>query len=85
MRSRGIDNLHEAQALAETIGLPKELWQILSRIGDLHEQRGEDGQAREAFSGAAQTLRMLAQKIGDEELREGLLSAPQVRRVLVRH
>jgi hypothetical protein len=25
---------------------------------------------------------MLAQKIGDEELREGFLSAPQVRRVL---
>jgi haloacetate dehalogenase len=40
-----MDNLHEAQALAETIGLPKELWQIRSRIGDLHEQRGEDGQA----------------------------------------
>jgi hypothetical protein len=28
-------------------------------------------------------LRELAQKIGDEELREGFLAAPQVRRVLV--
>jgi tetratricopeptide (TPR) repeat protein len=81
---RTIDHLHEAHSLAQKIGLPGELWQIQSRIGELHERRGEDGQAREAFSGAAQTLRVLAQKIGDEELREGFLSAPQVRRVLER-
>ena len=61
--------------------MPKELWQIQSRLGELHERLGKDGQAREAFSLAAQTLRMLAQKIEDEELREGFLSAPQVRRV----
>jgi Flp pilus assembly protein TadD len=82
---RAIDHLHEAQALAEKIGLPGELWQIQSSLGELYEKRGEDGEAREAFSGAAQTLRMLAQKIGDEELREGFLSAPQVRRVLRRN
>jgi tetratricopeptide (TPR) repeat protein len=81
-KGRAIEHLHEAQALAEKIGVPGELWQIQSRVGQLQERRGEDGQAREAFSGAAQTLRMLAQKIGDEELREGFLSAPQVRRVL---
>lgn len=55
-----------------------------SRIGELYEQRGEDGEAGKAFSQAAQILRKLAQKIGDEELREGFLSAPQVRRVLER-
>jgi tetratricopeptide (TPR) repeat protein len=82
---RAIDHLHEAHTLAQKIGVPKELWQIQSRIGELYEQRGEAGEAREAFSGAAQTLRMLAQKIGDEELREDFLSAPQVRRVLGRH
>jgi hypothetical protein len=85
VRSRRIDNLHEAQALAETIGLPKELWQIQSRIGELHERRREDDEAAKAFSEAAQNLRMLVQKIGDEEIREGFLSAPRVRRVLVRH
>ena len=31
------------------------------------------------------TLRMLADKIGDQELREGFLSAPQVRHVLGRN
>jgi tetratricopeptide (TPR) repeat protein len=81
---RAIDHLHEVRALAEKIGLPKELWQIQSRIGELYERRGETGEARQAFSGAAQTLRMLAKKLGDEELREGFLSAPQVRRVLGR-
>jgi tetratricopeptide (TPR) repeat protein len=79
---RAIDQLHEARALAQKIGLPKELWQIQSRIGDLYERRGETEEARAAFSQAAQTLRMLAEKIGDQELREGFLSAPRVRRVL---
>ena len=66
-------------------GSPGELWQIQSKIGELHERRGEAEQAREAFSGAAQTLRMLAQNIEDEELRERFLSAPRVRRVLGRN
>jgi tetratricopeptide (TPR) repeat protein len=81
---RAIDRLHEALTLAEKIGLPGELWQIQCKIGELHERRGEAKQAREAFSGAAQTIRMLAQKIEDEDLREGFLSAPRVRRALGR-
>jgi DNA-binding SARP family transcriptional activator len=81
---RAIDHLHEAHTLAEKIGLPKELWQIQSRIGDLHERCGEEREAAEAFSLAAQTLRTLAQKIGDEVLRERFLSTPQARHVLER-
>ena len=77
-----MDHLREAEALAEKIGLPRELWQIQSKIGELHEQRGQTEEARERSLMAAQTLRMLAGKIGDEELREGFLSAPRVRRVL---
>jgi tetratricopeptide (TPR) repeat protein len=79
---RAIEYLHEAHTLAEKIGLPDELWQIQNRLGDLHERRGEIEEALKAFSLAAQTLRMLAGKIRDEELREGFLAAPQVRRVL---
>jgi tetratricopeptide (TPR) repeat protein len=82
---RAIAQLHEARTLAEKIGLPKELWQSQSKIGELHEQCGEDGQARKAFFRAAQTLRMLAGKIRDEELRESFLSAPRVRHVLERN
>ena len=79
---RAIEYLHEAWTLAQKIGLPKELWQIQTRIGNLYERRGEDGEAREAFSWASQTLRSLAGKIEDEELRESFLSTRQVRRVL---
>ena len=79
---RAIGQLHEARTLAEKIGLPKELWQSQSKIGELHEQRGQTEEAREAFSLAAQTLRMLAGNIGDEKLREGFLSGARVRRVL---
>jgi tetratricopeptide (TPR) repeat protein len=79
---RAIEHLHEAHTLAQKIGVPGELWQIQSRLGELHERRGEDAEAHEAFTLAAQTLRELAQKIRDEDLKERFLSAPQVRRVL---
>ena len=81
---KAIGQLHEAEVLAEGIGLPGELWQIRARIGELHERRGEVGEARGAFSRAARTLRDLAGKIKDEDLREGFLTAPRVRRVLDR-
>jgi tetratricopeptide (TPR) repeat protein len=79
---RAIEHLREAHTLAQKIGLPGELWKIQSRMGDLHERRGEEAEAQKAYSLAAQTLRELAQKIRDEDLREGFLSAPQARRVL---
>ena len=79
---RAVEHLHEARTLAEKIGVYKDLWQIQSRIGNLQERLGEASEAREAFSLAAQTLRMLVQKIADEEHRERFLSAPLVRRVL---
>jgi DNA-binding SARP family transcriptional activator/tetratricopeptide (TPR) repeat protein len=77
-----IDHLREAEALAEKIGPPGELWQIRSKMGELHERGGKVGEMREAFFRAAQTLRALAAKIKDEGLRENFLAAPQVRRVL---
>ena len=79
---RAIEHLQEARALAEKIGLPKELWQIQARLGELHEQRGKGTEAQKAYSLAAQTLRTLAEKIENEELKERFLSAPLTRRVL---
>jgi tetratricopeptide (TPR) repeat protein len=80
-----LDRLRGAEALAEKIGLPGELWQIQSKIGYLYEWRGQTEEAGEAFSLAAQTLRMLARNIGDQKLREGFLAAALVRRVLTRN
>ena len=79
---RALGRLRKAQALAEEIGLPGELWQIKARIGELHERRGEADEAQRAFSRAAQILKDLAAMIEDEGLREGFLAAPRVRRVL---
>ena len=77
--------LREAEALAEGIGLPGELWQIRAKIGELHERRGEAGEAYQAFSRAAQILKDLAARIEDDGLRDSFLAAPRVRRVLEHH
>jgi hypothetical protein len=81
---RATAHLREAEEIAEKLGLPGELWRVRAALGGLSERRGKTGEARAAFSRAAQILRLLAEKIGDEEIREGFLSAPQARRVLER-
>jgi tetratricopeptide (TPR) repeat protein len=75
-------HLREAGTLAQEIGLPGELWQIWAAIGELYEQRGEPEEASAAFSRAASILERLAGEIEDEALKQGFLSAPQLRRVL---
>ncbi|CAA9455735.1 MAG: hypothetical protein AVDCRST_MAG58-1447 [uncultured Rubrobacteraceae bacterium] len=82
---RALGRLRKAEALAEEIGLPGELWQMRAKIGELLERRGEVGEAHQAFSRAAQILKDLAARIKDEGLREGFLAAPRVRRVLEHH
>ena len=82
---RALGRLRKAEALAEEIGLPGELWQIGARIGEIHERRGEAGEAHQSFSRAAHVLKDLAARIKDEGLREGFLAAPRVLRVLEHH
>lgn len=76
--------LREAQALADEIGLPGELWQIWAALGGLLEQRGELEEARGAFSYSARILEKLSRGIEDESLKEGFLSAAPIRSVLKR-
>jgi len=75
-------HLREAGTLAQEIGLQGELWQIWAAIGELYERRGEPEEASAAFSWAAGIVERLAGEIEDEALKEGFLSAPQLRRVL---
>ena len=77
-----IERLHEAEVLADEIGLPRELWQIRAWLGEWHEERGEEGAASRAFTGAADVVGNLAERIRDKELKEGFLGAPPVRRAL---
>jgi hypothetical protein len=74
--------LQEASTLAEEIGLPGELWQIWAALGELHEQRSEPEEAHGAYSRAASIGKRLAGEIEAEVLKEGFLSAPQLRHVL---
>jgi hypothetical protein len=76
--------LREAVALAEEMGLPSELWQVWAAVGALYERRGNDEGACDAFSQAARIVETLAGRIEDEALKEGFLSAPQIRSVLRR-
>jgi hypothetical protein len=76
--------LREAEALAQEIGLPGELWQIRAGLGELHEERGDEERARDTFSRAAEVLRSLAGRIDDPALQASFLETPQVRRVLER-
>jgi DNA-binding SARP family transcriptional activator/tetratricopeptide (TPR) repeat protein len=76
--------LREAEALAQEIGLPGELWQIRAAVGELYEERGDEERARDAFSRAAHTLRSLAGRIDDPTPQASFLGAPRVRQVLER-
>jgi DNA-binding SARP family transcriptional activator len=77
-------SLREAEALAQEIGLPGELWQIRAALGELYEERGDDAGARDAFYRAAETLRSVAGRIDDPTLQASFLAAPQVRHMLER-
>jgi tetratricopeptide (TPR) repeat protein len=81
---RALARLREAEILAVEIGLAGELWQIRAALGELHEERGDEERARDAFASATETLRSLAGRIDDPTLQASFLGAPQVRHVLER-
>ncbi|HEY3232683.1 MAG TPA: AAA family ATPase, partial [Roseiflexaceae bacterium] len=56
---QAIEHLREAAQLAETIGLPGELWQIMSHLGTLYQERDDAPHSRAAFTRAAAIVRSL--------------------------
>lgn len=74
-------HLEQANSIASEIGLPGERWGILAALGNLYQSNEDEGQAYLSFSQAAEIVEMLAEKIEDDELRAGFLSAPQVKAV----
>jgi len=79
---QAIVHLQEAARLAEEIGLPGELWQILAVLGELYQLCKNESQAQQAFARAAQVVQSLADRIENEQQRTTFLSAQQVRVVL---
>jgi DNA-binding SARP family transcriptional activator/predicted ATPase len=79
---QAIAHLEAARALAEQLGLPGELWQILAALGELYQSCKNESQAQQAFARAAQVVQSLAGRMEDEQHRTTFLSAQQVRTVL---
>ena len=79
-----IEHLRKAEALAEEMGLPGELWQIRAASGELHEASGDEERAERSFLRAAETLGWFADQIDNPTLRANFLGSLPVRRVLQR-
>ncbi len=79
---QAIPYLQEAVSLAETMGLPGEIWQIYAALGALHRQGGDEAQAQAAFGRAREMVGRLADRLDDETLRKGFLATGPVRRLL---
>ncbi len=79
---QAIVHLQQAVQLAEEIGLPGELWQILAVLGELYQSCENESQAQQAFTRAAQVVQSLADRMEDEQQRTIFLSSQQVQAVL---
>ena len=80
---QAIAHLEAARDLAEQLGLPGELWQILAALGEVYQSCKNESQARHTFARAAHVVQSLAGRMEDEQHRTTFLSAQQVRTVLV--
>ena len=69
---QAIAHLEAARDLAEQLGLPGELWQILAALGELYQACKNESQARQAFARAAQIVQSLAGRMEDEQHRTHL-------------
>lgn len=76
-----VTTLIAAQALAQEIGLPGELWQLHAAHGDLLREMGQGEQAQVAYTQANALLDDLAGRFTDETLRIAFLSSPLARHV----
>ncbi len=79
---QAIAHLQAARVLAQQLGLPGELWQILAVLGELYHSSKNENQAQQAYARAAQVVQSLADGMEDEQQRSTFLSAQQVRMVL---
>ena len=79
---QAIIHLEAAQVLARQLGLPGELWQLLTGLGELYQSSKKERQAQQAYAQAAEIVQSLADRIEDRQQRITFLSAPVVKRVL---
>ncbi|MDX1520458.1 MAG: AAA family ATPase, partial [Anaerolineae bacterium] len=73
--------LQEALTLAEEIGVQGEQWQILLKLGQLYQTKGDEEKASRTFEKAVKIIKALAAEIDDEGLRAGFLAAEWLARL----
>jgi DNA-binding SARP family transcriptional activator/predicted ATPase len=79
---QAITHLEAARVLAEQLGLPGELWQLLAILGELYQSSRNESQAQQAYAHAAQIVQSLADRIENEQQRTTFLSVQRIRTVL---
>ncbi len=79
---QAITHLQAAVALAQEIGLPGEEWFILSTLGILYADQGDQTKAQQTRKASADIILCLAETIDEEDLRAGFLAAKPVRAIL---
>jgi len=77
-----VTHFNDALALAREIGLPGEECSILSALGELYAERGNQDQARQTLEASAAILLDLGQSLDQPEMRAGFLEAVTSRRIL---
>jgi tetratricopeptide (TPR) repeat protein len=77
-----IAHLQGAMRIAEVMGLPGEMWSMCVELGEMYQKQGDESQADQAFSRAAEILVSLADSMEDYQQRTSFLSTPLVKRVL---
>ena len=70
--NQAIAHLQESLSLAQQLNLPGEQWQILTKLAQLYP---DASQPQAAKSQKAEIVSRLAERIGDEKLREGFVTA----------
>jgi tetratricopeptide (TPR) repeat protein len=70
-----ISALEQARALAETCGLPGEMWPIDAALERLYRARGAEDQAREVRAEATRILQDLATPLSDPDMRAAFVRA----------
>jgi tetratricopeptide (TPR) repeat protein len=78
----GVRRLAAAREALRSFRAPFETWKTGRLLGLAYRRLGENDRARQAFAEAADDVRSIAARVGDEELRDGFLAAAPVREVL---
>jgi DNA-binding NtrC family response regulator/tetratricopeptide (TPR) repeat protein len=76
--------LHEAQAIAEAIGNPTQLWRTYGALATFHAERGDNEASRRSALDAVRVLDRVLAGLPDESLRASLERLPLVREARAR-